>query len=87
MNELPVVAITFMARTDLKANLEWLLGQKQQNIADLRNNQTCLFVLSCFFFISVPEEVKYLLFHKQKAMKQQLVGMFGCLSFNRPISL
>ena len=65
-NELPLVPITAMAKTHLKANLEWFLEQKKNNKDDLRNDQMCLLVLTCFIFMDIPEELQHLLFYKQE---------------------
>ena len=65
-NELPVVPITSMARTHLKANLDWFLEQKQHHKDDLRNDQMCLLVLSCFSLWMSLKNYKYLLFYKQE---------------------
>ena len=65
-NELPFVSITTIAKTHLKANLEWFLDQKKNKMDDLRNDQMCLLILTCSLFMDVPDQLQPLLFYKQE---------------------
>ena len=68
-NELPFVSIITIAKTHLKANLEWFLDQKKNKKDDLRNDQMCLLILTCSLFMDVPDQLQLLLFYKQETTR------------------
>jgi len=66
-SELPVVPITAMVKVQLKAKLEWFIQQKRSKKVELRDDQTCLLVLSCFLFMDIPAELQCFLKYQQEA--------------------